>query len=140
MEKFQKAKLISSIVFRSIWLGFSLLVYFVGVSLFNEFRGNEKAFVGWMIWGFCCAVTIIPFIWKTVRGSASDGAKQGANTYTASASGNNIYVSNHPFLGAIMGFILGIFICLLMGPVVSPIYMIMTIMKIVNSAVDLKRG
>ena len=133
----EKAKHISIITFQSIWLGAAALFYFLGLYMFKQ---TSSAFGAWMLWGAFCVPVIIPFILRTAKKSSADGARQGANTYTASSYGNTISVSNHPFMGAVIGFFLGIFVGIAAGPIAVPSFAIKAIGDIVKHAVALKRG
>lgn len=142
MEKIEKTKRITSIVIRSIWLAVELLIYFAGFTLFMDKGGfsGDQWVAAWGFWGFFCVFITIPFIFKLARDQAKQGARDGANTYTASRIGNTVTVENHPLRGAIFGFIFGVVAGVFVGPIVAPIFMIKNIIKIVKNALTLKRS
>ena len=142
MEKFEKAKYISLIVFNSIWLAFALLLYFGGLDMCLEHGGfsGEGWFRNWAMWGLFCSFVIIPFIIRMARDQAKQGAKDGANSYTASRIGNTVVVENHPFRGMVLGFIFGLVLGVLLGPIATPFFMVKAVSKIVKNALILKRS
>ncbi len=110
------------------------------MAVFNDFREKGNGFSGWMTWGFLCAVTIILFIFQTINKSTKDSARDGANTYTASVSGNRVTVSNHPFAGAVFGFICGVVLSLAAGPIAAPFSIIRTIVRLFKYIGNLKNS
>lgn len=130
MNKTEKTKYITKVVINSIWLAVSLFMYFGGLYVFIDMGKN---FGAWMMWGIFCAIIIIPFIYKFTKKSTKDSARDGANTYSVSVSGNSATVSNHPFLGAVFGFVVGIFLSLAFGPIVAAGYIIKTIVTLIKN-------
>lgn len=114
MEKFEKAKLITSVVWNSIWLVGGIFFWIVGLVGFIE---NTEFFM-WLVWGILCTPFIITYIIKYATKSSKDSARSGANHYTISSSG---YISNHAFGGAVFGFIVGLVLGVLAGPIALPI-------------------
>lgn len=137
MDKWTKVKKISGIVFNSIWLGLAALLYFVGLNYYNESKAKGDGFGGWMMWGFMCAILIIIPIMKAVFTQTRKGAIEGANEYSASVQGNSIVVSNHPFRGAVIGFIGGCIGGLAVGPIIVPFYALKSVITIVKNILDL---
>ena len=133
MNKREKAKLIFNIVFYSIWLIFALVLWIHGLTKFRE----TSDFGTWVAWGAICIFPIIIPILKLVFSSAKDGMRNGANEYTASVSGNNIYIRNHPIRGAVIGLLAGVFGGLLVGPVMLAIYILKNIFELLSSVLDL---
>ncbi|MBO5906592.1 MAG: hypothetical protein J6Q85_00365 [Clostridia bacterium] len=136
MEKFEKAKKISVIVFYSIWLVVALSLWIFGLTMFMEHSGFES----WVIWGAACVVPIIIPILKMTFDQAKKGARDGANEYSASVVGNTVYVENHPIRGAISGLIGGIFGGLLVGPIMLAIYIIKNALALITAILELKRA
>lgn len=136
MDNLEKTKRIGGIVFYSIWLFVSLVLWFSGLGMFLEAMNGDDAFTTWIIWGALCIFPIILPIFKMIAGSAKDGARRGANDYSASVVGNSVYVENHPFRGALIGLGVGIFGGLLAGPIMLAFYVIKNTAKLVSIIVE----
>lgn len=136
MEKTEKALKISGIVFNCAWIVVSAILWGVGISMFL----GEKTFGNWMLWGVFCAIPIIIPVMKIAMGTAKDGRRQGANSYTATDRGNSVVVENHPFAGAVFGFVFGVVLSLLVGPALLIYYFIKTVIKTVRSIIALKQS
>lgn len=129
----EKKLTIGKIVFKSIWVLVSMLLWIAGLIIFFK----EKSFGNWMLWG----ATSIPmtFFWMVpnmILKSMKDGRRDGARSFTVSSDGSTI--SNHPFLGAVFGFIIGIFCSLLLGPIAAPCVAINSIVDIIKLIRTLK--
>jgi len=140
MDKLEKAKKISGIVFYGIWLVVSLLLWIAGLMIFLNYMGSGDEFIYWFLWGILCVFPIIIPILKEAFDSAKKGARDGANRYTATQSGNTIHIENHPFRGAIKGFLVGIIAGILIGPVLLVIYFIKNILTLIDLCRDLKNA
>lgn len=136
MDNLEKTKRIGGIVFYAIWLVIALALWFGGMGMFLERMNGDDAFTSWIIWGAMCIFPIIIPIIKMIAGSTKDGARQGANEYSASVAGNSVYVENHPFRGAIIGLAVGIFGGLLVGPIMLAFYVIKNLAKMIKMIVD----
>ena len=134
MSNNEKTKKISSLVFHGLWLALSLTLWCAGLICFCR----DANFGIWMVWGIMCMPPIIVPMLKEVSKQARIGRRRGANQYTATTSGNTIYVKNHPLQGAILGIIGGIIGCLIAGPIVLPLYMIKHIRIVISTAISLK--
>ena len=77
---------------------------------------------------------------KDIFAEVKKGAVRGSREYSASVSGNTVYVQNHPFRGAIGGLIGGIFGSLLVGPIYLVFYIVKNTIKIVTSIVALVKA
>ena len=108
-----KSKLLIKVIFKSIWLAFAVLVLIAGLIAFISLIKDGEGWAGWFGWGVLCAMLTIVNTFKTIFSGARQGARDGTNHYTYS----NGYISNHPFLGALFGFIIGIVVALLLGPI-----------------------
>ena len=139
MENDVRSKKKSAIVFHSVWLAISLVLWIVGLTTFINGLESEDAFLYWILWGVLCTIPILLPILRFAKGRAHDGAVRGSNEYTASVSGNTVYVQNHPWKGAIFGAIVGLFVGILAGPVALVVYMLKNISTIVKTASDLKQ-
>lgn len=117
MEKFEKAKIITSVVWNSIWLVAGLFFWIVGLSGFTE----TPHFGIWFVWGMLCTPFIIPVVIKFIKEQAKEGKRDGANRYTARQIGNTVYVENNPLGGAIMGGLLGLIGGIIAGPIFLPL-------------------
>ncbi len=136
MEKTEKALKISGIVFNCIWLVVSAILWGGGLSVFL----GDKTFGMWMLWGAMCAIPIIIPVIKLIAGTTKDGRRQGANDYTATDYGSSIHVENHPFRGAVLGFVVGVIVSLIVGPALLIFYFIKTLIKTVTSIVNLAKS
>ncbi len=139
MEKFEKAKRISGVVFNAIWLAIALFMWVGGLVSFLEMKANS-GFGAWLMWGVLCAIPIIIPILRSAFAQGKSGARDGANEYSASVIGNTVYVENHPIRGAILGFIGGLIGGVLIGPVILPIYVIKTVIKLISGIIELKNA
>ena len=136
MDKLEKTKKISGIVFYSIWLALALILWIAGMGVFL----GEKSFTTWILWGAMCIFPIIIPIFKMIAGSAKKGARSGANNYTASVVGNTVYVENHPFMGALGGIVIGILSGLFAGPIVLAFYVVKNTTKLVRLIVEFAKA
>ena len=76
-------------------------------------------------------------IMKAVFTQTRKGAIEGANEYSASVQGNSIVVSNHPFRGAVIGFIGGCIGGLAVGPIIVAFYALKSVITFVKNILDL---
>lgn len=136
MDKLEKGKITATLVWNAIWLIGALIFWISGLVYFL----NETSFLGWAIWGLCCCIFVISTIIKITKKSTRDSARDGANTYSASISGNKVTVSNHPFAGAVFGFITGLVMGFLAGPIIVPFFAIKAISAIAKAIVALKNA
>ena len=125
MENNEKSIKIASLIFHGVWLGLSLILWFCGLAIFSG--GGD--FTNWIIWGALCAFPIIIPTIKMIAASTKSGAKDGSRNYTASVEGNTVYVQNHPFMGAVIGFGVGILGALLIGPILLAVYIVKNVFK-----------
>lgn len=137
MDNLKKTKTIGGIVFYSIWLVISLVLWIGGLGEFREALNGDDAFATWFVWGALCIIPIIIPVFKMIFASTKDGARDGANTYSASVTGNTVQVQNHPIRGAIYGLIGGIIGGLLVGPVVLALYIIANTGKLLSMILSL---
>lgn len=129
----EKKVTIGKIVFKSIWVLASMFCWVAGLVYFFE----EKSFGNWMFWG--AASIPMTFFWmvpNVILKSIIDSRREGARSFTVSSDGRTI--SNHPFLGAVFGFFVGIFCTLLLGPIAAPLFGIKAIIEIIKSIRTLK--
>ena len=136
MQKLEKTAKISGIVFNGIWMLIAIVCWFGGRILYTR----DPGFTGWLSWGVFCVLPIIVPMIRWVAQSAKDGARDGANSYTATDYGNSIRVSNHPIRGAIIGTLSGIFVGLLSGPIALPIFFLNTVVKTIKSIVNVAKS
>lgn len=115
------------IIFLSIWMVIALLLFFVGMSVY--LGAEERAFVDWVVWGTMCCVPVIGTVLRAVITSAKSGWNEGANQYSATVSNNSVTVQNHPFRQAVLSVIAAILVCVLVGPVMLGIFVIINITK-----------
>ncbi len=118
------------------------IIWYVIAAIFGTiglvFFFRDKNFGNWLICGcFCC----VPILGTTLKGAFEQGKKgyrDGANTYTTSVYGNTAYTSNHPYRGAILGFIGGLIGGVLFGAILLLIHVIMNISCITQPVKYLK--
>lgn len=123
-----KTKLMVVVIFKSIWLGLCALWFLLGGLAFISTIQSGQWFLGWLCWGFGCAILTITFTLRTIISGARDGARAGANTFT---SGNG-YITNHPFIGGILGVLGSFFISLLFGPITLLVYSLASLPKYIK--------
>lgn len=116
-------------VFLCIWLGLAIICLVLGVGiLLSELDGAGITFSLWMGSGLVCVIpvigTFIPFIRRMTR----QGRSEGANNYTVSESYGTVTVQNHPFLYALVYFLVAIALSVLVG---LPTLLIFTIIRII---------
>lgn len=129
----EKKVTIGKIVFKSIWVLASLFLWIGGLVTFF----GEKSFGYWMMWGgMSIPMTFFWMVPNVILKSIKDNRREGARSFTVSSDGRTI--SNHPFLGAVFGFIAGIFVTLLLGPIAAPFIGIKSIVEIIKLIRDLK--
>lgn len=117
MDKREKAKTIAGIVFKSLWILISLGLWIFGITVFIDYINSEAGVLGWFVWGLICTPAILGSVFGTAVGTTRSGWRSGANTYSATVDSNSVTVENHPFRGAITGFIGGLLAGVAMGPI-----------------------
>ena len=135
MNKLEKTLRIGAMVFRSIWMVIAIILWCAGLAVFQ----GGMNFGYWMIWGFMCSIPMIVEVGKAVIDGTRQGARDGANEYSATIIGNTLYIENHPFRGAVIGFLGSIIGCVLVGPVVLPIYFLAVAFKFITNILDYRR-
>ncbi len=136
MQKTEKAFKITGIVFYVVWLVVALTLWITGCIVFF----GDKSFGNWLAWGLLCLFPVIIPILKDIFTEGKKGAVRGSREYSASVSGNTVYVQNHPIRGAIGGLIGGVFGSLLVGPIYLGVYIVKNTVKIVTSIVALVKA
>lgn len=117
-----------SIILRSIWLFFAVPLWNIGLGCFIY----DPSFEMYMAWGvISCMLLIVPVIRNTFFGTTA-GAISGSRRYNVYSYGGRIYIENHPFLGAVIGFIISLFLNLLVGPVLMVYYLVTTITYVIK--------
>ena len=140
MEKIEKAKKITGIVFYSIWMVIALALWIFGLCAFISSLKSADGFMGWFLWGLLCIPgIIIPIIKMMVQG-AKDGWKQGANEYSASVIGNTMYVENHPFRGALLQLLVNGIISIFAGPILLALNIVKNGLALYNKIFDLVKS
>lgn len=136
MKGSTKAKVVSSIVFKSIWLVLAIGLWIGGLVAFNS---NEDKLAGWFIWGGLCSICVIWTLLKNAGKSAKKGARDGANDYTITDHGSHYVVENHPLRGAIIGFVGGLIGGVAIGQILVPIFVIKNTIALISSLKMLKK-
>ncbi|MBQ9121823.1 MAG: hypothetical protein IJY12_05645 [Clostridia bacterium] len=140
MEKLEKAKIISGITFRAIWLVPAVVCWIMGLVHFTQNKDSDGVFPAWAMWGAYCVIFVIVTILRMALGLGKDEARKGANEYTATRVGNTVYVSNHPIRSAIFGFLGGLVIGFLAGPIFLPLTALRYLVEIINRLLTLKQS
>lgn len=140
MNKLTKAKAISGIVFYSIWIVVAVALWIVGFVVFQNNSEAEGTFIAWMYWGAICVVPILIPILRFAFGQGKDGARRGANDYTATVTDTHVTVKNHVFLNAFFGFIIAVIGGVFAGPVMLAGYFIYTLYKLIKCIISLAKG
>ena len=140
MEKIEKAKKITGIVFYSIWMVVALGLWIFGLYGFIDSFESIGGFGGWVVWGILCIPAIIVPIIKMMVQGAKDGWKQGANEYSASFIGNTMYVENHPLRGALLQLVANLIISVLAGPILLAINIVKNGVALYNKIMDLVKS
>ena len=137
MRGFEKAKLIAGLVFNSIWLLVSVLLWIFGLIGFIEMVDSE-GFSAWAIWGFMCAIPIAGSILKMAISAGRSNARDGERVYSAEVVGNTVYFRNHAWSYGFWGFVISLIVGVILGQVILPIFIIRAIKYIVNASRILK--
>lgn len=125
-----------SIILRSIWLFFAVPLWSTGLGMFIY----EPCFEMYMSWGvISCLLLIIPVIRNTFAGAAT-GAISGSRSYDVYSYGGRIYIENHPILGAVIGFLISLFINLLVGPILMIYYLVTNIIYVIKGYIRWGNG
>lgn len=126
------------LILKSIWLGIAVVFFILGLWVFLANK-EDRGFGAWLGAGAICGVPVIWDMLKLIGGSAMQGLRDGANTYSATVSDTSITVQNHPIRGLILGILVGIFMTLLIGLVWLALRILLTIITIISFAVALSR-
>lgn len=126
------------IIFVAIWLVIAFFFFFAGLDSFLS--AEERTFGNWMFWGFICCFPVIGTVLRSAISSAKSGWKQGANEYTVTVSDTHATVENHPFRGAVLGIIVSIILCVLVGPVMLAFFIIINIISLVQAILYIKNN
>ena len=135
MDKFERAKIITKVVWNSILIVVGVTLWISGLVFFRDMETLKL--LGWFCWGIVTTPFIIPFVIQMIKSSARDGKRDGANTYTATQIGNTVTVSNNPLGGMISGALLGLIGGVLAGPIITPIFSVKRIIDVANYIVIL---
>lgn len=135
-KKKQPINSVGGLVFKSVWLAFALLMYISGMYVFIE----HTNFGWWIMWGAFCAIPQIGTVIRNAYVSTREGAIEGSNQYTITATSSGASVSNHPFKGAIIGLIASILASLLAGPIVLAFGIIYAAIEIIQFSIKLARN
>ena len=126
-------------VFKIIWVVLAVALWTIGLVWFlNALNNNGDAFGMYFAWGGLCAIVTIRHFFTTLNSSTKSGRRRGANDYTVTDNGSHYTVQNHPFKGAVIGFIAGIIAGLVIGPIIVPILVIKSVIQIIRTAKELK--
>jgi len=131
----EKAWLLIKIIIKIIWVTFAVFLFIGGLIMFIDGVKEGDGWMTWFAWGTGCAVLTIFNTIKTIVTSIKEGAEDGANDYTY----NNGYISNHPFLGALMGLAVGILASMLVGPIYLLYKAVDMIGSLITNISDLRR-
>ncbi len=126
------------IIFLSIWMVVAFLLFFVGMSVYLS--GEERVFMDWVVWGVMCCFPVIGTVLRTVIASAKSGWNEGANQYSATVSSDSVTVQNHPFRQAALSVIAAILVCVLVGPVMLGIFIIINIISLIRAVLYIKKN
>ena len=127
-KKLILAKYIAILVFKSVWLFFSVLF------LWAAFAANSGGFGGWLLMGGICMLPLIIDLIREMIKQGKQGAIEGANTYYVRDCGSFLTISNAPGLGAFKGVIVAIIAYLLAGPILLILKMLLVIIKPISSS------
>lgn len=139
MEQKEKSKKVTKIVFNCIWLVISLILWICGLIAFLE-KKDQDALGAWLSWGGICVIPVLIPILKWSLHSGKTGARDGANTYTATDNGDSIHIQNHPIRGAIVGFLVGLALGILAGPAVLGFYIVKITIETVKTIIYVKKS
>ena len=133
MNFFTKFSRVLVIILMIAWLLFAAVSWMVGWYVFHDYIEKEGGmFTAWMIWGGVCAIPLIITMIKMGIVGAASGAATGANTYTATQSGNTVYVKNEAASGAFWGFIMGLFLGVAVGHIILPFFFIKNLIALIR--------
>ncbi len=113
----QKAKLTALLIFKSIALVASVLLWVCGLIVFQNFLADESGILGWFMWGIFCLISMPIDLIKFLIKGAREGAIEGANTFKIKDYGSSISISNDPNGGALKGIITSALAMILVGPI-----------------------
>ncbi len=119
------------LVFRLIWLAFSLFLFFIGYSIYKD-GSSDTPITNWLIWGgICVAPIIIPTI-KNIIDITKDGAARGSRNYTVTITDTSVSASNNTFMQGFMSLIFGVIFGIAAGPIMLGCYMVITVIAILS--------
>jgi|GEM_PF-4705602 len=149
-KKLKTAVDVTVLVAYSIWLAVSLFLWAFGLGMFIWAINKETPVFssvssdaaipnwipGWLIWGLFCVIPSIRFFLKEVRHTTRQGWNDGARHYSTNVTVTNTSVTattkNHPYAYAILGFIVGVLMGVIVGPVSTLAVIIRYIVKVVK--------
>lgn len=132
MDKREKAKVITKIVFKSLWILISLGLWIFGIAIFINAINSGEYFVGWFGWCMLCTPAVLGSILATMVRGTRIGWRDGANTYSATVDSTSVTVQNHPLRGALIGLVGGLIGGVLVGPITLAIKTIGNIRDLVD--------
>lgn len=134
-----KAKITAFTVFKIICFLFGLLIWFVGLSMFQDELARENGIFGWFIWGFACVfATVIDFLKFVIKGTR-EGAAEGATQYGIRDYGSYYTVSNKAASGGLMGFVTSLIAYLLIGPIALGFKLLANFATVIQCIMALRR-
>ena len=149
-KKLKTAVDVTVLVAYCVWLAVSLFLWAFGLGMFIWAVTKETPVFssvssdatipnwipGWLIWGLFCVIPSIRFFLKEVRQTTRQGWNDGARHYTTNVTVTNTSVTattkNHPYAYAILGFIVGALMGIIVGPVSTLAVIIRYIVKVVK--------
>ena len=137
MDKFQKAKLIAGIVFHSIWLFISVILWIFGLIAFIELKDSE-GFGAWAMWGFVCAIPIVGSILKMAISAGRSNARDGERVYSAEVVGNTVYFRNHAWSYGFWGFVIALILGVILGQLILPLFIVRSVKYLIAAGRTLK--
>jgi len=128
----EKVKIYLKVILRVAWIIVSILIW---SALLSEFL-KDKVFSTWMIWGFACTLSMIPTAVKFIWECSKEGYKEGTHSYTGDLfasvyGGIGISIRDRRYSQAIVTMIMSIIVFLLIGPVLLPVKIVLSILQLI---------
>ena len=124
------------LISKCVWTALAIALWVGGLCIFIKNLKIDNWLMGYFIWGTLCAICIIKLVLSLAKNQGKIGRAKGANEYSVTDNGSHYTVQNHPFRGAVIGFITGLLADIVAGPIIVPINVLVNIVVIIKILIN----